>query len=125
VNKWIPIIFGVAILALIGLAIVADFDGPDWDDDTQVDRVVTTENGETLIIHDDDDHRGFFPFFLIFPFFWFFVIGTLFWIFRRGPWRGYGPPPGAREAWLEDWHRQAHLGSSGPPGSAERPTDQS
>jgi hypothetical protein len=124
VNKWIPIVLGVAILALIGLAIVSDFDGFDRHDGTQVDRVVTTENGETLIIRDDDD-RGFFPFgFFIFPFFWFFVIATLFWVFRRGPWRGFGPP-GAREAWFDDWHRRAHQGPSGPPDSAERPSDQS
>ena len=113
-NKWIPVVLVALVIAVFGLALAADFDGFDRRDRTEVGQVVTTSDGETLVIY--DDRRGFFPFgFLIFPLFWFLVTGAIFAFFRRGPWRGSGPPDSSRDAWLDDWHRRAHAEpASGP-----------
>jgi hypothetical protein len=80
--------------------------------------VVPGQNGETLIIQEGGDRRGFFPFFpffLVFPLFWILVVGGLFSLFGRRRWGGpgFGPGPQDREAWLADWHRRQH-GSTEP-----------
>jgi hypothetical protein len=108
-NKWIPIAVVAIVIAVIGLGVVSDFDGFDRGDRTEVGRVVTTSDGETLVVYEDDHRGGFFPFgFLIFPLFWILVIGGIFALFRRSTWRGPGPPGGPSDAWLDDWHRRAH-----------------
>ena len=90
-NKWIPIAVVAIVIAVIGLGVVSDFDGFDRGDRTEVGRVVTTSDGETLVVYEDDHRGGFFPFgFLIFPLFWILVIGGIFALFRRSTWRGPG-----------------------------------
>jgi hypothetical protein len=110
--------FGVILAVFVAFAALAVWGGGDWNDHSEVTRVVPGQNGETLIIQ-DDGRRGFFPFFpffLIFPLFWFLVIGGLFSLFGRRRWSDgapFGPGPESREAWLADWHRRQH-GSIGP-----------
>jgi len=70
---------------------------------------------QVIEIHDDDwRHRGFFPFFIVFPIFFFvlvlWVAGGIF----RGGWRG---PGGRWHDGFEDWHRRQHAGDAPSTGS--------
>jgi hypothetical protein len=108
-NKWIPIALVAVVIAVVGVVAFGGFDGYDRGNRTEVGEIVTTADGETLVVYEDDHRGGFFPFgFLIFPLFWILVIGAIFTFFRRSTWRGPGPPGGPTDAWLDDWHRRAH-----------------
>ena len=115
--------FGLALVAVIAFAGFAFWgDGNRWDHES-VTRIVPGENGETLVIT-DNDRPGFFPYFPFFPFFlfipllWFLVIGGLFSFFGRRRWGGgpsFGPGPDNRDAWLADWHQRQHSSQPAPP----------
>jgi hypothetical protein len=108
------IFIGLALVAFLAFAGFAYWGGSGngWDHES-VTRVVPGENGETLVITDNDrpGFFPFFPFFLFIPLLWFLVIGGLFSFFGRRRWGG-GPPfdagPQNREAWLDEWHRRQH-----------------
>jgi hypothetical protein len=119
------IFIGLALVAILAFAGFAIWGGDNWDK-TSVTRIVPAENGETLVIT-ENDRPGFFPFFPFFPFLlfipllWFLVIGGLFSAFGRRRWGGplFGPGSQDREAWLEDWHRQQHSEPAPPSTPAE------
>lgn len=116
------VFFGVVVAIAIGLLAIFAWTGDRHDgwDRTEVSRVVTTTDGETLVIQ-EGGHRGFFPFFplfLVFPLFWILVVGGFFSFFGRRRWGGgppYGPGPQDRDAWLADWHRRQHGPLEPPP----------
>ena len=115
----------VAILAFAGFAFWGD--GNDWNHES-VTRVVPGENGETLVITDNDGPGffPFFPFFLFIPLLWFLVIGGLFSVFGRRRWGGgppFSPGPQSREAWLDEWHRHQHSDSGPNSNTAETATE--
>jgi hypothetical protein len=111
VGRWI-LVGLLAIAVAIGISTFVA--GRDWDNGPgnghARSEVVTTADGQTIVI--EHDRRGFFPFFLFIPFLFF----GLFWLF--GPWRwrgsgGRGGGPGQAqsaewERWLDDWHRRQH-----------------
>ncbi len=86
------IFIGLALVAILAFAGFAFWGGNGWDHES-VTRVVPGENGETLVITDNDrpGFFPFFPFFLFIPLLWFLVIGGLFSVFGRRRWGG-GPP---------------------------------
>ena len=100
----------VAIAVAIGVAAYVDDDKWDGNDgwrgnDTEV---VTTAQGETVIIERD---RHFFPFFIFIP----FLIFGLIWLFagrRFGGGCGW-PGNGCGQDWLNNWHRSQHEQSPG------------
>jgi hypothetical protein len=122
------IFIGLALVAILAFAGFAFWGGNGWDHES-VTRVVPGENGETLVIT-DDDRPGFFPFFpfLFIPLLWFLVIGGIFSFFGRRRW-GDGPPFGPdshnREAWLDDWHRRQHSESGPKPTHGEPDAEES
>jgi len=123
------IFIGLALVAVLAFAGFAFWGGNGWDHES-VTRVVPGENGETLVITDNDrpGFFPFFPFFLFIPLLWFLVIGGLFSVFGRRRWGGGGPPFDSglqsREAWLDDWHRRQHGDSEPKPARAEAATDE-
>jgi hypothetical protein len=125
IMRWWFVIGAVLLLAVVGAGIAYGIvDG----DHREVERVVTTTDGETLVVRDDDGPR-FFPFgFLVIPLFWFLVIGLLFAAFGRrrrggpGPWAQGPSPGGTAPGWFDEWHRRAHEGNASPPPGASGPT---
>jgi hypothetical protein len=102
-GRWI-VIGVLAIVVAVGLG--AYFGDGDWSDDDGWRRtnseVVTTADGQTIVIERD---RHFFPFFIFIPI---LIIG-LFWLFggrryRGNGWGGGGPD----QHWLSEWHRREH-----------------
>jgi hypothetical protein len=121
------IFIGLALVAILAFAGFAFWGGNGWDHES-VTRVVPGENGETLVITDNDrpGFFPFFPFFLFIPLLWFLVIGGLFSIFGRRRWGDgppFGPGPQSREAWLDEWHRQQHRDPAPISNTAEAATE--
>lgn len=105
-------------------------------DDQVVTQVVDEgdpEQATEVVRVVDDDHFGPRPGFFLFPLFILLIVVLLWrpwgrWRHHRwhgpphgppygphgqyygppGSGEGYGPPPGERAAWLDDWHRRAH-----------------
>ncbi len=106
------IAFGLALVAILVFAGFAFWGGNGWDH-TSVTVVVPGENGETLVIT-DNDRPGFVPFFPIILFFQLLlllVIGEDFSAFGRRRWGGTpfcGPDRQNLDTWLADWHRRYH-----------------
>ena len=125
--RWWIVIGAVLLFAVVGLGVayaVGDHDHH------EVARVVTTTDGETLVVRDDDGPRFFPVGFIFFPLFWFLIIGLLFAGFGRrrwggsGPWgQGSGPGSGGAPGWFDEWHRRAHEGNPPPPPGAGGPTE--
>jgi hypothetical protein len=103
-GRWI-VIGVLAIVVAVGLG--AYFGDGDWggDDDgwrRNNSEVVTTADGQTIVIERD---RHFIPFFIFIP----FLILGFFWLFggrryRGNGWGGGGPD----QHWLSEWHRREH-----------------
>jgi hypothetical protein len=108
-GRWIFAGLVVIAVALGVIAYTHDGDRGDGDgwgrNDTEV---VTTAQGETVIIERD---RHFFPFFIFIPF---LFIG-LFWLLagRRFGGGGGWPGNGRGQDWLNEWHRRQHGQSPG------------
>jgi hypothetical protein len=108
-GRWI---FAGLVAIAVALGVIAYTNDGDWGDgdgwrrnDTEV---VTTAQGETVIIERD---RHFVPFFIFIPF---LFIG-LFWLLagRRFGGGGGWPGNGRGQDWLNEWHRRQHGQSPG------------
>ena len=109
-GRWIF----VGLLAIaVAIGISGYFADRNWDDGPgnghARSEVVTTADGQTIVI--EHDRRVFFPFFIFIPFLFF----GLFWLFLPWRWRGNGGGGGPGQAqyaewerWLGDWHRRQH-----------------
>lgn len=109
-GRWI-VIAVLAVVVAVGLgAYFGDGDWGDGDGWRRADsQVVTTTDGQTIVV---ERNRHFFPFFIFIP----LLIFGLFWAF--GPWRywgngrrGGGPGDqsfGEWQRWLDEWHRRQH-----------------
>lgn len=109
-GRWIVIAL-LAIVLAVGLG--AYFGDGDWGDGDGWRRnnseVVTTADGQTIVIEHD---RHFFPFFIFIP----LLILGFFWAFGSRRYRGGSPGGnGTRQQsfaewqhWLDEWHRRQH-----------------
>ena len=109
---------------LIGGGVFAAVNHSRWDDEGPTVIQVTSPSGDTaattpqvIEVHDRGwGHRGFFPFFFLFPVLFFLLI---FWVIGgifRGAWHG-GPGEHGHGRWnerFEEWHREQHRGDVPP-----------
>jgi hypothetical protein len=104
-GRWI---FAGLIALAVTIGIVAYRHDGDWSPDDGWRQgnaqVVTTQDGQTIVVERD---RHFSPFFLFFPFFIFGLIWLIGpWRWRNNGWRGPGPGQGSE--WMNEWHRRQH-----------------